>query len=172
VIGEIQIEVRVVVIHQVEQSCESTIVVETALLVRPKPCQRRGTVHMRRRPVGLERVDAYLRRRMMISVPLAIRAATVAPVKIKLRILCSLVVGRRRETVLGGASKFPMGRRIVQSMSGQSSLGPALNGCSAMRTAVNSREVHTWYSPGQYRAGRKAAVGGEADLPGRWRISR
>jgi len=63
---EVQVEMPIVVIHHVEQGGEASIMVEAALLVRPQPCQRCRAVHVGRRAVGLERVDADLARRMQI----------------------------------------------------------------------------------------------------------
>jgi hypothetical protein len=63
-IAELQAELCIVVVHHIEQRGKPSIVVESTFLMRPQPRQRRGAVHVSRRPIGLERVDSDLRRRV------------------------------------------------------------------------------------------------------------
>src|SRR5262249_54453790 len=64
--AETEIEMLVVVVDDVAQRGETTIVIEAALLVRPQASKRRGAVHVGRRAIGLEGVDADLRGRMQV----------------------------------------------------------------------------------------------------------
>jgi hypothetical protein len=65
-VAEVQLEVSIVVVHHVQQGGEAAIMEEPALLMRPQPRQRRRAVHVGRRAVGLERVDAELAGGMQI----------------------------------------------------------------------------------------------------------
>src|SRR6185437_3103281 len=64
--AEVQLELCVVVIDDVEQGGEPSVVEETALLMRPQSREGSRAVHVGRRAVGLERVDADLARRMHV----------------------------------------------------------------------------------------------------------
>ena len=77
-LAEVQLEVLVVVVHHVKQRGEPPVVEEPALLVRPQPCQRRSAVHVGRRAVSLERVDAHLLGRMQIVARLGEERRDVA----------------------------------------------------------------------------------------------
>src|SRR5207249_5809041 len=59
-------EARVVVIHDIGQCCETTIMIEAALLMRPKSRQRRGAVAVGRGAIGLKSVNANFRCRVQI----------------------------------------------------------------------------------------------------------
>src|SRR2546428_14089105 len=59
-------EEAVVVLDNIPQRRKAAVVEEAAFLVRPESRKRGGAVHMRRRPVGLKRVDADLAGRMQI----------------------------------------------------------------------------------------------------------
>src|SRR2546426_4732164 len=59
-------EEAVVVLDNITQRRKAAVVEEAAFLVRPESGKRGGAVHMRRRPVGLKRVDADLAGRMQI----------------------------------------------------------------------------------------------------------
>src|SRR5205809_6366806 len=61
-VGETQREETVVMGHHVEEGGEPAVVVEAPLLMRPESGQRRGAIHVRRRAVGVERVDTDLTR--------------------------------------------------------------------------------------------------------------
>src|SRR5437762_13381499 len=65
-VGETQREETVVMVHHVEEGGEPAVVVEAAFLMRPESGQRRGAIHVRRRAVGLERIDTDLTRRMEV----------------------------------------------------------------------------------------------------------
>ena len=55
------LKLLVVVVHHVEQGGEAPVVEEAALLMGPEPGERCRAVHVGRRAVGLERVDARSR---------------------------------------------------------------------------------------------------------------
>src|SRR2546422_11684663 len=57
-------EEAVVVIDNITQRRKAAVVEEAALLMRPQSGKRGGTVHVRRRSIGLKRVDADLAGRM------------------------------------------------------------------------------------------------------------
>src|SRR6185295_12185269 len=57
---------------------EAAIVIEAALLVRPQAGERRGAVLVRRRALGLERVDAHLGRRVEVLPGLGVERRHVA----------------------------------------------------------------------------------------------
>src|SRR5712691_3785975 len=59
-------EEAVVVVDDTPQRCKAAVAEEAALLMRPQSGKRGGTVHVRRRPIGLKRVDADLAGRMQI----------------------------------------------------------------------------------------------------------
>src|SRR5262245_6711576 len=65
-----QVEHRVVVLDHSQQGREPAVMVEAALLVGPQPGQRSGAIHVRRRTVCLEVVDADLASRMQIPARL------------------------------------------------------------------------------------------------------
>src|SRR5262249_18794980 len=59
-VAQSKVEHLVVVLHDGEQRGIAAVVIEAPLLPRPDTAQRRRTVAMVRRPVGLEAVDADL----------------------------------------------------------------------------------------------------------------
>src|SRR5258708_5384831 len=65
-VAEAQLEERVVMGHHIEQRREAAVVIEPALLMCPEPRQPRRAVHVRRRPVRLEGVDADLVGRVQV----------------------------------------------------------------------------------------------------------
>src|SRR5947209_924989 len=77
-VAETEIEMLVVVVDDVDQRSETTIMVEAALLVRPQPSERRGAVHMGRRAIGLEGIDPDLRGRMQVVPRLSEQRRDVA----------------------------------------------------------------------------------------------
>jgi hypothetical protein len=77
-VAEVEFELRIVVVHHVEQRGEASIVEETALLMRPQPCERCGAVHVGRRAVGLERVDSDLGGRVHVVSRLGVERRYVA----------------------------------------------------------------------------------------------
>jgi hypothetical protein len=76
--AETEIEMLVVVVDHVDERGETTIMVEAALLVRPQASERRRAVHAGRRAIGLEGIDADLRRRMQVVAGLGEERRDVA----------------------------------------------------------------------------------------------
>jgi hypothetical protein len=76
-IAEVQIELRIVVVHHVEQGGKTPVMVETALLVSPQPCQRCRPIHMGRRAIGLKRVNTDFARRVQIVSRLGVERRNV-----------------------------------------------------------------------------------------------
>src|SRR5262249_29216875 len=65
-IGQAGFEERVVVIDDVTQCCETAIVIEATLLMRPKPLERSCSVLSVRRTICLKVIDANFRPRMHV----------------------------------------------------------------------------------------------------------
>src|SRR6266496_369698 len=63
-LGEAQRKQALVMIHHVEEGREPPVVVEAAPLMRPESGQRCGAIHVRRRAIRLEGVDAAFARRV------------------------------------------------------------------------------------------------------------
>src|SRR5262249_15726299 len=61
-VGQFQSQKGVVVVDDLPEARKPAIVVEAPLLVAPESREGCGSVHVRRRPVGLEAVDADLAR--------------------------------------------------------------------------------------------------------------
>src|SRR4051794_41691147 len=73
-----QPEVPVVVVDDIAQGGEAAVVVVAPLAVRPEPLERRGAVVAVRRAVGLEGVDADLRRCVAVPARLGVEGRHVA----------------------------------------------------------------------------------------------
>src|SRR5205814_10573021 len=71
-------EARVVVIHDIGQCCETTIMIEAALLMRPKSRQRRGAVAVGRGAIALKSVNANFRCRVQIVSGLGAKRSHMA----------------------------------------------------------------------------------------------
>jgi hypothetical protein len=61
-----QSEMFVVMIDHIRQCLEATVMVEAALLMRPKARQWRRTIHVRRRAVCLESVNSHFGGRLQV----------------------------------------------------------------------------------------------------------
>src|SRR5262249_35393848 len=64
--GQPEAESGVVVVDHGRERWKAPVVVEAARLMRPQAGERRGAVHVRRRAVGLERIDPDVLRRMHV----------------------------------------------------------------------------------------------------------
>src|SRR5437763_2870223 len=97
-VAEAQLEECVVMGHHIEQRREAAVVIEPALLMRPEPRQWRGAVHVRRRAVRLERVDADLGGRVQVVARLGEERRHVAARAPRLAVEQRLAAARRRRT--------------------------------------------------------------------------
>src|SRR6516165_5121662 len=68
---------RIIVVYNVEESCESPIVVEAALGMSPESIERRGSILPVGRAVGLKVVHAYFRPTMQIPAGLRVQGLHV-----------------------------------------------------------------------------------------------
>src|ERR1051325_11895949 len=94
-VAEAQLEELVVMGHHIEQRRETAVVIEPAPLMCPEPRQRRGAVHVRRRAVRLDRVDADLGGRVQVVAWLGEERRQVAARALRLAVEQRLAAARR-----------------------------------------------------------------------------